>query len=357
MISVILSALKYPHPVQVILFYCQLYVCYIYALVGELLRLGSAVQLYNGLQDRLAFLIGTAKKDGDYGDYTIETRMIEVIDHKQASSEGRKGKKVALRARIYKPKASEDAVEQTPTAAVLYLHGGGFIVNSVVSHCRIAWRLCKYARVCVVSVDYRKMPEATFPTPQLDCYEGLKYMVANAEELNIDTARIGIAGDSAGAMMAVGLTHLVSMDRAHRIFPHPIKALGLAYPMADCDFETESMIAYGDHPMLLKGETVDFMHQFVDGEKAHFESPLLFPGNLTDMSIIPPTYFATCEEDMLTSSAVEFMQKLKDAGVSVEYKHVFNSFHGFLTFVDGPLEVPEAEMVILEMAQFLLKNL
>ena len=348
MLSISLKALKYSHPLVVIGFYIQLYACYLVALFAELFRLGEGVSVYNHLQDLIALLLRVAKKDGDYGDFTITTKHIEIPNHKVGENEP---KTVRIRVRVYSPKSEET------TPGVLYAHGGGFIVGSTYTHCRVAWRLCKYARVCVVSVDYRQMPSAHFPVPQLDCYEALKWMINSADELNVDTSRVGIAGDSAGAMIATGLTHMVSMDRANRIFPHPIKALSLVYPMVDTDFDTESMQKYADHPMLLKEETVDFMHQFVDGNEESMASPLLFPGNIRDMAVLPPTHFVTCEEDILTTSAVKFMKKMKKDGVSVEYKHVENSFHGFITFADGPLAVPEAERVIVEMAQFLRKNL
>jgi acetyl esterase len=57
----------------------------------------------------------------------------------------------------------------------------------------------------VFNIDYRNGPECKLPENTMDCYAGLKYVLEYAEEYNIDTSKIAIWGEGAGALMAVGL--------------------------------------------------------------------------------------------------------------------------------------------------------
>ena len=68
------------------------------------------------------------------------------------------------------------------------------------------------------NIDYRNGPECKLPENTMDCYAGFKYVLEYAEEYNIDTSKIAIWGEGAGALMAVGLAkQLAKKDESHLV--------------------------------------------------------------------------------------------------------------------------------------------
>jgi len=85
-----------------------------------------------------------------------------------------------------------------PRPALLYLHGGGYVAGGVAGELAMAQRIARDHECVVVSVDYRLAPETRFPGALEDNYAALKWVVANAAELGVDTRRIAVMGTSAG---------------------------------------------------------------------------------------------------------------------------------------------------------------
>lgn len=91
---------------------------------------------------------------------------------------------------IYKP-----VTGTSNESALFWTHGGGFILGS--GDTDFAASLSKKLNITVVSVDYRLAPEHPFPAGHNDSYRAFLWMVEHAAELDIDTSRIAIGGDSA----------------------------------------------------------------------------------------------------------------------------------------------------------------
>ena len=82
--------------------------------------------------------------------------------------------------------------------ALVYFHGGGWVIGDLESHDGLCARLCAGAGVRVFSVDYRLAPEFKFPTPLDDCDAAFEWILENTNALGIDPSRIAAGGDSAG---------------------------------------------------------------------------------------------------------------------------------------------------------------
>ena len=95
--------------------------------------------------------------------------------------------------RIYRPLAQQGAV-----AGLLYIHGGGFVVGSLETEHGNAIALASTLGIVLVSVGYRLAPEHPYPAGLHDCEAAFLWCVANAAELGIDLARLGVFGQSAG---------------------------------------------------------------------------------------------------------------------------------------------------------------
>lgn len=105
--------------------------------------------------------------------------------------------------RIYRPSASNETLP-----VLLWIHGGGYILGSYEDNDPLCMQIVKEANCVVVSVDYRLAPEHPYPAPIEDCYAALKWIADNADQLNIDGNRIGVAGASAGGGLTAALTLL-----------------------------------------------------------------------------------------------------------------------------------------------------
>src|SRR5262249_25229693 len=100
-------------------------------------------------------------------------------------------------ARLYVP---ENLGRRSP--GLLYLHGGGWVIGSLDTHDRLARELAAGIGARVVSLDYGLAPERPFPHGLDDCVDGAAWLGADGESLGIDTTRLLIGGDSAGANLA-----------------------------------------------------------------------------------------------------------------------------------------------------------
>jgi acetyl esterase/lipase len=122
----------------------------------------------------------------------------------------------------------DDLDEDTPAPAILWIHGGGYVLGSAAQDTPKAERFAAELGHVVVSVDYRLAPETPHPGPVEDCYAALLWLHENAAELGVDPARLVVAGESAGGGLAAAVALLA---RDHGRVPLLLQAL--VYPMLD----------------------------------------------------------------------------------------------------------------------------
>ena len=83
--------------------------------------------------------------------------------------------------------------------AILYLHGGGYVIGSSATHGEMARRLSAAADADVLAIDYRLAPENPFPAPVEDAVTAYKWLIGQG----CDPGGVAIAGDSAGGGLTV----------------------------------------------------------------------------------------------------------------------------------------------------------
>src|ERR1700687_3417104 len=86
-----------------------------------------------------------------------------------------------------------------PGRAVLYLHGGGYVIGSINTHRSLAGRISRAAKARVLVIDYRLAPEHPFPAAVEDSVAAYRWMLSTG----LKTSRIAVAGDSAGGGVTV----------------------------------------------------------------------------------------------------------------------------------------------------------
>jgi acetyl esterase len=218
--------------------------------------------------------------------------------------------------RIYRPTAD------TSAPAIIYLHGGGWVLNFLDIYDASLSRLANQTGATIISVHYQKAPEHPFPIPFDDCYATLLWAIENAEALQIDKNRIGVAGDSAGGNLASAVA-LKARDNGIKLAFQL-----LVYPCNDRNFDTAS---YKEHATGL-GLTTQamkwFWDQYLQGD-AHDENPYAIPQRATDFSSLTPAIFITAQYDPLLSDSEKYAEVLRKAGVSVQYREFEGMIHGF----------------------------
>lgn len=223
----------------------------------------------------------------------------------------------ALPVRIYRPDATG------PLPALVYYHGGGWVVgnlDAVDVPCR---RLANRAGCVVVSVDYRLAPEHKFPTAVEDAYAAARWVTANAGALGVDPARVAVGGDSAGANLAA-VVALMSRDRGHFRLCHQT----LLYPITNHAFDTASYRDNAEGYYLTRDGMAWFWNHYLgdaqDGRHP-YASPLLAP----DHTGLPPALVITAEFDPLRDEGEAYGRRLAAAGVPVEVTRYDGMIHGF----------------------------
>jgi acetyl esterase len=132
--------------------------------------------------------------------------------------------------RIVRPRGSREALP-----AVMYFHGGGWVLGSKNTHDRLIREIANGAGVAVVFVDFTPSPEAQYPIPIEQAYAATHWVAENGPAINVDSSRLAVAGDSVGGNMATA----VAMLAKERGGPH-IAYQVLFYPVTDANFDTPS---------------------------------------------------------------------------------------------------------------------
>jgi acetyl esterase len=131
-----------------------------------------------------------------------------------------------IRARAYAPVA----VASQPQPALIFFHGGGFVVGGLDTHDGLCRMIASEGNLRVIAVDYRLAPEHSFPAAVEDAFAATRWIAANAAELGIDAGRIAVGGDSAGGMLAAVVTQMArekgGLNLAYQLLLFPNTQIG-----------------------------------------------------------------------------------------------------------------------------------
>jgi len=224
--------------------------------------------------------------------------------------------------RLYRPIGTEPS-ERLP--ALIYYHGGGWLLGDLESHDVICRRFANAARCRVVSVDYRMAPEHKFPASIDDCAAATRWAFEHADRLGIDPARVAVGGDSAGGNLAavVGL-----MARDGTIPPLAFQLL--IYPATDMMMTTvSSQTTSGGVPL-----TSATMRWFIDHymrDAADARDWRASPLRAADLSGTAQALVLTCTHDPLCDEGIAYARRLEREGVRVLHLHYSDQIHGFVS--------------------------
>lgn len=238
--------------------------------------------------------------------------------------------------RIYTPDAP------APRPALVYFHGGGWVVCDLDTHDVVCTAIAHRAGAVVIAVDYRLAPEHKFPAAVTDSYAATAWVASNAKRLGIDPKRISVGGDSAGGNLAA----VVSLKSRDQDGP-AIELQVMVYPVTDLSsFATPSYQEFGENHYLTKSEMEWFRDHYLrsmeDARDPH-ASPLL----VLDLSGLPPALIITAECDPLRDEGEAYAKRLANDGVAVTYTCYPGMIHPFFSLSGA---IPQAFDAIQQVA-------
>ncbi len=224
--------------------------------------------------------------------------------------------------RIYKPVAASKSESGCP--ALIFFHGGGWVIGDLDTHDRECRHLCVGAGCLVISVDYRLAPEHPFPAGHDDCWAATLWLFEHAHELGVDKMKIAVGGDSAGGNLAA----FVALKARDENLPLVLQLL--IYPATDlrghdAEYQGErfaSLIENADAPVLTRASLEYFSRHLAGTQDQQTVaadwrmSPLLAESH----EGVAPAFIATCEFDPIRDEGNAYAEILLRSGVAIQHK-------------------------------------
>jgi len=209
--------------------------------------------------------------------------------------------------------------------AILYLHGGGYVIGSPVTHRSLAGKLSETSKARVLVIDYRMAPENPFPAAVDDAVKAWRWLLAQG----LSPAKLAISGDSAGGGLT--LATLVALRDANVALP---KAVAMLSPWTDLTGNSETMTTRAaQDPMVQKAGLLAMAALYLNGKDA--KTPLASP-LFADLRGLPPMLIQVGDHETLLDDSRTLEKNAKAAGVDVtlevwdEMIHVWHLFHPML---------------------------
>lgn len=222
--------------------------------------------------------------------------------------------------RIYEPaQRNEHALP-----ALLWTHGGGYILGHPGGDDALCESFVQAAHCVVVSPDYRLAPEHPFPAAIEDSYAALVWLADTNNALNVDLARIAVGGASAGGGLAAALA-LLARDKGgpSLCFQLPL------YPMLDDRNLTPSSHEITHPAVWNRTNNLAAWEMYLGGPAGGDTSPYAAPGRADNLADLPPTYTCVGQLDPFRDETIEYVTRLAQAGVDVEFHLYPGGYHGF----------------------------
>lgn len=224
-------------------------------------------------------------------------------------------------------KDMEKIGEKYAGKVLLFLHGGGWVNESIETYERICMQMAYSTQQLVISVGYRRAPEFRFPVPLQDCYTAAEALFCGKLLENVKPEDITVIGDSAGGNLTAALT-LMAKEKGDFMPKRQI----LIYPAVWNDYtDTSPFLSVKENgkEYLLTAEKMETYLNLYQKEAKDRENPYFAPLLAKDVRGLPRTLILTAELDPLRDEGERYGQRLKEAGNQVEIKRIPDAIHGY----------------------------
>jgi acetyl esterase/lipase len=227
--------------------------------------------------------------------------------------------------RLYRPLDHGPA-----TPALLWLHGGGYLLGNLESDYRLAAWIARTLGCLVIAVDYRLAPEYPYPAALDDCAAVLSWMFKKASTLNIDRQRVAIGGASAGGGLAACLAL-----RHRDLGGAPLKLQLLIYPMLDDREHKYPSRMIGDARVWNYESNRYAWRSYLGPLRGSDVPQYSAAARAKTLAGLPDTYIAVGGLDLFLDENLEYAARLTHASIATEL-HVYpGAFHSFDGAVPG----------------------
>ncbi|MGM9486682.1 alpha/beta hydrolase [Ideonella sp. YS5] len=243
----------------------------------------------------------------------------------------------AVQVRAYTPRNAAG-----PLPIIVYWHGGGYALGDLDGYDNVCRQLCHDTGAIVASAAYRLAPEHPFPAAPEDAWAALQWVAEHARRLGGDPARLAVAGDSAGAVLAT-----VAAICARDAGGPAVRFQALVYPAAagghEGDYPSRREHAHGP---TLTARTIEYFnhHCFgAAGKAPDWRGAPLFAPSLAGL---PPTLLQLAAHDPLRDEAKAYGEALLAAGNAVTIVEYHGLAHGYISMggVIGAARLAQVQM-------------
>jgi acetyl esterase/lipase len=240
----------------------------------------------------------------------------EVAEIIESRVEGPAG---SIPVRVYLPNG------QRPLPALIYLHGGGWVVGNLDTHDKIMRLLALRSGAAVIGVDYRLAPEHKFPTAIGECCAVVAHVRDHGADWGVDARRIAIGGDSAGANLAVA----VALE-LRETEPTLLSLLVLVYGVFGLR-DSASRRLFGQRTDSFSNKDMDYYYEcYMRGPEDQHDERLNVLA--ADLRGLPPAIIAAAGMDLLLDDNIAMHELLVAADVPSSLKIYDGVLHGFLHY-------------------------
>jgi acetyl esterase/lipase len=210
--------------------------------------------------------------------------------------------------------------------AILYMHGGGWVLGNAHTHDRLVRELAVGANAAVVFVEYDRSPEAHYPVAIEQGYATAQWIMREGAAHKLDPERIAVAGDSVGGGMTAALA-LMADERGDVRFVHQ----SMYYPVTDAGMDTGSYEQFAEGYYLLAKSMAWFWDAYCPDLEQRSE-PYASPLRARDSQLapLPPAFLIVDEADVLRDEGEAYAARLRAAGVPIKTVRYDGITHDFM---------------------------
>ena len=223
-----------------------------------------------------------------------------------------------VRSLVFRPRAAHG-----PRAAVLWLHGGGYVIGAPEQEGPRCLALARALGVVVVAPAYRLAPEHPFPAARDDAAAVLEALWTD-DSLGVRSDRIAVAGVSAGGGLAASLSLHV------RGSAPPLAAQILLYPMLDDRTTTRPELDDPAHRLWNQASNVYGWRSYLGVEPGGPSAPEgAVPSRAASLAGLPPTWIGVGDVDLFHDECASFAARLRECGVPSTLEIAPGGYHAF----------------------------
>jgi acetyl esterase len=249
-----------------------------------------------------------------------------------------------VKLRIFRPEGNTSRLP-----VVMYFHGGGWVLGDADTYDYFMRELTNGSGAAVVFVEYTRSPEARYPVALEECYAATKWIAEHGTDLNLNGAKIAVAGDSAGGNLATAVCLLASKRGGPAI-----AAQVLIYPVTGHDFNSSSFEEFAIGYLLTRETSQWFWKQYAPDESKPTACPIL--ATEAELKNMPAALIITGECDILRDEGEAYARKLTASGVSVTCTRYLGAIHGFMG-INALADIPITLAATAQVNQMLRESL